>query len=642
MSFRPFDISSSFTNLTKFERGTISYLITSTLTRPTTISPTITCDRRVILQDDFDVASLPIPKPRVITLEPISKRSRVKAKVKSGSLDRVQEVSPPLRLRPLRTSTDATSTTASSIDNHPPQSPASSEVSNASNATNSSQSFQVVNPNGSANGTNVRTNESRSSTNTSKSDNIITATTEVLKAGGLPGDTIPIRISINHTKCVRSMHGVIVTLYRQGRVDMHPAIPLGTGNKGKKPEYEDYYPKSKTGLGGLSLSAGKSSTLYRNDLAQSFAPLVVNPQTMTAFVKTSITIPDDAFPTIIHVPGSMITFRYYIEVVIDLRGKLANTNRSLLPQFNMTSYPNKYADGQPTNWRDDHGAQVTSSWAGNILDTDQIRREKSVVDCLFPITVGSRDSARSSRRAQTHDAQNPGEQYGMGYEQEWTEDQYTEEDYYNYYGYYPDYDSYPRQDTIHQPSAAPQPDLIPPPDLEEQVDEKTRLRREEALLLPSAPPQDENAGPSAAEALAPSAPYLPEEDNHYTYNGSYGIAQLSGTPHSIASAPSVDTIVPNLGSDEQQPDFTVLPDPAVPHPQDDKQELERQRLLQLAGAPPTDDDEGANGGPSAPDRGHAFAPTAPVLTEGDEYSHLITNSHDHADRGGESLPQYRR
>jgi arrestin-related trafficking adapter 9 len=100
---------------------------------------------------------------------------------------------------------------------------------------------------------------------------------------------------------------------------------------------------------------------------------------------------------------------------------------------------------------------------------------------------------------------------------------------------------------------------------------------------------------------------------------------------SATSARSVDTIVPSYS---QMHPSTVNGHPHYPPP-DDKQDLERQRLMAEASAPPADDNEDV-AGPSAP----INAPSAPTLAEEDEYN-AHTFNHDH-DEAGDNLPRYRR
>lgn len=468
-------------------------------------------------------------------------------------------------------------------------------------------------------------NSETKSSSTSTSGKAITASTELLKAGALPGDTIPLKITVNHTK--PNMRGlVIVTLYRQGRIDMHPPIPLRSRNKGKRPEYEDVYPKSRTGLGGLHFSNSSPSSIFRKDLCQTSAMMVVNPHTLTADVRASIRIPEDAFPTMTNVPGSMIEFKYYIEVVIDLCGKLGESR--LLPRISLTSPPQSFTSTHAA----DSGLQVTSNWADNILDTAQLRRGKNIVVCLFETTIGSKDSTRASkkwndvRRAESQRSSKTAETDQPSADSEI----YAENEYYSeQHGYGEWNDNQGQWDE----TQLPPPRFVPPLEPEEEVDEKTRLRRQEALLLPSQP-SEEGGSSAAGDVTAPSAPFIPEEDGLYeNYSMHEGLERsyLERITPSATSARSFDTIVPSYSN--SPPAVNGYHDDP---PADDKQELERRRLMTEASAPPVDedDDEGA-AGPSVP----IGAATAPVVTEEDEYNaHTLHNENV----AGDNLPRYQR
>ncbi|KAJ9296071.1 hypothetical protein DTO271G3_5646 [Paecilomyces variotii] len=566
MEFPPHALPSSI----NFERGTITYMLTATLTRPSTISPVMSCHKRVNMLENIDIAPFPAPKPR------------------------------------------------------PPVSPAPSDVSSSSRLSHSSQSFQVVSDPSSVNGAGKRSSDIRSVA-TSASDKTITATAEVLRAGALPGDTVPIKISINHSKQIRSPHGIIITLYRQSRIDMHPAIPVGQPEEGKKPIYEDIYPKSRTGLGGLSFGTTRSSSVFRKDLSQTFAPLIVDPATMTAQMKMSIRVPEDAFPTITRVPGAMISFRYYIEVVMDLRGKLAASDR-FLPRLNMVSGGKSFSSsGHVVNVSDSNANSVTANWAGNIMDTDQIRREKGVVALVFEVVVGTRDSGRHQRHLAEEElnAVPMSDEDRQEYDNDATpEEEYAQQNYYSNGDYQSHQEDYWRDyptDSVEQPFQSPDHMVVPPPTQpEEPVDEKTRLRRMEEMLLPSQPPGEAAAGPSTAPAQAPTAPDLPDEDELYDYNPP--LPRQAVPPPPILS---VDTVVPG-------PDLAALSGSGAPHPPtEDKRELERQRLIAQASAPEATAED-SRPGPST-----EAAPTAPDLDEEDN----ILNADVGTD---ESLPQYRR
>ena len=562
--------------------------------------------------ENIDIAPFPAPKARVVTLEPVSKRTRSKAKAKSTSSDAA----------PDSTSVDASVSGAAGSDHRPPLSPAPSNVSSSSRLSNSSQSFQIASDPSSSAGTGLRNSEARSLT-PSLGDKTITAKTEVLRAGVLPGDTLPIKVTINHCKQVRSAHGIIITLYRQGRIDLHPSIPVGSSANGKKPVYEDIYPRSRTGLGGLTIGTSRTSSVFRKDLAQTFAPLVVDPTTLTAIVKTSIRIPEDTFPTITRTPGSMINFRYYVEVVVDLRGKLTSPER-FLPRFNLVTSGSNYSpSGKVLNATDANSNAITANWAGNILDTDQIRREKGVVAVAFEVVIGTRDShrrnnqpRRASSAAGSSDLQSSGG-HAQGDGEHWPGDQHSrpngESEYPSPEEHGPQELFWPEYGEEFQPQYQSLGEIVSTPHSEEPTDEKARMRHAEQMLLPSQPPNEAEAGPSTD---VPTAPVLPEDDR---INGYHHLPTPTENtvPQTLTSAESVQTVVPGSSTMSQ---------PSAPG--DDKQELERQRLLMEASAP----DEN---GPSHTNT--ADGPSAPVFH--DEGDHQLVGGNAHGD---ESLPRYQR
>lgn len=593
------------------------------------MNPTLTCRRRVNLLENIDIAPFPAPRARIVTLEPVSRRSKQRGKAKSTSSDATAG--------PDTSSVDTPiSGAAPSVDTRPPLSPSPSNVSSSSRPSESSQSFRIASDPSSSASTSGKNSEGRSVT-PSVSDKTITAKAELLRAGVLPGDTLPITVTINHCKQVRSAHGIMVTLYRQGRIDLHPAIPIGSTAAGKKPVYEDCYPRSRTGLGGLTLGTSRTSSTFRKDLSQTFAPLIVDPSTMTAVVKTSIRIPEDAFPTITRVPGAMINFRYYVEVVTDLRGKITSPDR-FIPRFNMVSGGTTFSpSGQALNPADSNG--VTANWAGNILDTDAIRREKGVISVAFEVVVGTRDSQRGKATKRTSSTAgdstksqtvppasaillNPvdgeewpeispmpnshGEYHG-DYHSDYHGEYGTEE------GYFPeetDWAEYPEE---YNENFQPMDPMVAPAEVEEPVDEKTRVRRHEEALLPSQPPEEDEAGPSTVSMEVPTAPVLPD-DHHLQDYQHVPSPDTSGGPHTVRSAESLQTVVAN-GAGPSEPRTSG----------DDKQELERHRLQQQASAP---QDEPSNQEPSA-------GPSAPVFDEDDQ----LVGGTAHAD---ESLPRYQR
>ncbi|KAF2266340.1 hypothetical protein CC78DRAFT_459377 [Lojkania enalia] len=629
-----------------FERGTISYMLTCTLTRPTTISPITSCDTKVYLMDVIDIAPVPEPKPRVISLEPISRRARTKSVRRRPTITEIKHGSD---------NTDSTRNgrvselNSVAEESDTPGSPAPSDVSfesQFSSGNGSGTEYGIRSVNTTTEGT-TSINGSR----TTFKGKIITATIDVLKGGFLRGDHIPIKISVNHTKHVRSLKGIIITLYRQARVDMHPALPVAPNSKGDKTKSEDYYPKSKTGLGGLSLSSAGSSHLFRKDLSQSFAPLFIDPRTLTAEVKCAVRVPDEAFPTISNVPGAMISFRYFVEVVVDIQGKLTGLDR-IFPNTGLVSVGNTPVSGQ----NNDATGGMFSTWGGSFADTDSIRREKGVISCVFEVVIGTKDSERNGKKKkkQQQQQQQPQETervsqegvheipFGPG-EESYPQDRYDQNyygydengQYYDEYGYGDGYGDY-YNNLAYQETDASQPPYVPPSNAqqEEGLSEKDRLRRAEARLLPSQPPGTGPSSLSTQPSIPPSAPILPEDDDpNPPYFPSEPSLSSSVAPHptqSPTSDPNHAKPLPPLPPLSPAPGYFPPPSSSSAHvePTDDKQELQRRRLELERSAPPDNPDGVA--GPSAPTErmgGLPLAPSAPVLDEGDE---------------GEGLPAYHR
>lgn len=524
-----------------FERGTVSYMLTATLTRPTTISPTTSCDTKVYLIDTIDIAPIPIPKPRVISLEPISRRSRAKSSRKRPVTATTEVPAPP---RTPNGSEAAQHATASTVNGSPEQSeglrsPSPSDVSFESQMSsgNSGTEYGVRSVHTAADGF------SQYGSRTTLKGKTITASIDILKGAFLRGDQIPIKVTVNHTKHVRSLKGIIITLYRQARVDMHPALPVAPNSKGDKTKSEDYYPKSRTGLGGLSLSSAGSSHLFRKDLCQSFAPLFVDPRTLTAEVKCTVRVPDEAFPTISNVPGAMISFKYYVEVVVDIQGKLTGLDR-MVANAGLVNVPSANG-GSSGAGRDDAAGSMFSTWGGNFVDTDQIRREKGIVTSLFEVIIGTKDSDRNGKRKQTTQEERTENQENQNGVHEipptHSDEANTEQEYQDYYGYdengqYYDYDydpAYYQVPGYEQYSTAGASYQDPPPSHvqeEQQLSEKERMRRAEARLLPSQPPTGEGSSPpphTAQQGIPPSAPTLPEDDDPHS---PYSAGSSSRTP----------------------------------------------------------------------------------------------------------------
>ncbi|EGP86204.1 uncharacterized protein MYCGRDRAFT_73804 [Zymoseptoria tritici IPO323] len=601
-----------------FERGTVSYMITATLTRPTTMSPTIRCDHKVYLLERIDISHLYPPKPRTITLEPVSRKKRLKPQVKkvvdsSGkSIKGDSNVHSSEQER--RGSHTSSALSSSAIVEVNRQSPNPSDLSIDGPV---SSGGPVSHPGSHANSRlsqlDSEATSPRSSDENRAEKRTITATVESLSGGCLRGDTTSIKVHVDHTKHVKSLHGVIITLYRQARVDMHPAIPLGPSEKGKERKFEDYYPKSVSGLGGLSLSGAGSSHVFRKDLSQTIMPLIIDPNTLTAEVTGKVNIPEEAFPTISTVPGAMISFRYFIEVILDIQGKLSSHDRNLGNLGGLASTIVQGPEADPIDRR--HGSPV--------IDTSAVRRNMGVVACTFEIIIGTRDSARrkGKQKAEPLPVPDPNAQakneadtqagatphaadHGNG--EYWYDESngFYDQEYYGADQYAPGYFGN---------GSYTMPPPIPIPEIEDdsQLPEKERLRRAEARLLPSMPPGADQPGSTPAH-MPPSPSYEPHN------------IPLPRTPlYESQDAPTPSYEPPNASTPSYGFPSTPTPIPSRHGPTDDKKELQRRQLELEASAPPQDDDASESG--PAP-RDHDAAPTAPVLSETEEAMLGLGNS----------------
>ena len=81
-------------------------------------------------------------------------------------------------------------------------------------------------------------------------DKTISATVEVSKGGFVPGDTVPVRISIRHNKHMKSMSGIIVTLFRQGSIELSPSpSAFDEVQENQLMETNKVMPRARIGLG---------------------------------------------------------------------------------------------------------------------------------------------------------------------------------------------------------------------------------------------------------------------------------------------------------------------------------------------------------------------------------------------------------
>jgi len=198
-------------------------MITATLTRPTTIAATTTCDRRVTLSQLIDIGLLPPPRPRAIFLEPISKRSRrKKAAAVEKSTSTISEANDVAsEADSVDRSVAADDTAREGQADHRSQIPSDmrSEISGESGRSASTAVSRLD----LAQLSQVGSAMTPAAKQQVVDDKTITATITLIKGGCLPGDSVSVKIMVQHIKRVKSMTGVIVTLFRQGKMDTSPS-----------------------------------------------------------------------------------------------------------------------------------------------------------------------------------------------------------------------------------------------------------------------------------------------------------------------------------------------------------------------------------------------------------------------------------
>ena len=267
----------------------------------------------------------------------------------------------------------------------PPKSPVRSEHSSDTRPS-SENSRSVADSTAQSSITNVTALTSPPPSVNDKEKRQFTGSITIPKSGFIRGDVVEIKVNIKLTKLVKSLHGLIVTLFRQTRVDT----------------YSNIRPRDVDGAGGVarrlppifradvrSLSNRGDYHLFRKDLAQSFAPIIINPETMCAEARASLRVPDDAFPTIANVPGAIIGFRYMIEVLVDMKGKLARLER-FLPPPTTVSVQGVGGDAGAA------GAHATM-YGMHPINTDDIRAQTAVYHERLDVLIGTRDSSRTSK-----------------------------------------------------------------------------------------------------------------------------------------------------------------------------------------------------------------------------------------------------
>lgn len=502
------------------------------MTRPAA-NPTISCSTRISLMDTIDIARYPPPKPRIIKLEPVSRHrpsKRVAAPHRSPSPSPSAAAAAGATAR-----RGSCCSTPSSSTGHLPASFAGTASSIPAAISTAASTATLPHPSG--DGGSWKQHHK-------KSKGPIIAVVELLNSGALRGENVAVKITIQHTKRIKSLHGIIITLMRQTRFD-----PFGNIDDPDGPDdWGDVMGKLKMGI----------ASTFRKDLSQTICPILLDPDSLTAVVRATLRVPEDAFPTITNVPGGAVEFRYWVEVVMDLGGKLDHRSDLFCAATPVFPTPTSLKGGDLLLLKAAAGAGALG--AGRALDgmveTEHVRRrEKSVVACKFEVVVGTVDSV--GRKGRLRPAAIPPPQppppppphvpEAPQYDPRWQHQQHQPHHSHHHHSHHHSHHQHHHGGAggpLHWQQPPPVDDIPP-------ADEKMRLRLAEERLLPSAPA---NGGPSSSSLPPPPPP-------------SSSAAPSAPPLEALTSAPPPELMMPVAG-------------------EIDKAELERRRLLAEESAPP--------------------------------------------------------
>lgn len=314
-----------------------------------------TAEKTINLISPIDVSVLPPPKPKRLIIRDPRKPRR---------LSRTQSSTSTINTQSTTSSGDSTSVHSTTNDTH------------ATTPTVPGTPLATLNSN--SNSTPVANDGTSSKCNSNHVETIKVAL-EIPQRGYIRGESIPVKISINHLKKVQDLNGIIVTFVRVCRLD--------------------------NGTDGFLES-------FRKDLQQGVLPLYVDPVNLQSEINTSVRIPPDAFPTIVGCP--LVSFQYFIEVLVNLSGKSVDVHSS----NNHTNAPNLLdssgdnLSGTPTEIDKFH--LNTNSGRSAFINTDRFKRSKKFVQLTTEIIVGTHRLERipdnissRSRRSSSHSVQIP-------------------------------------------------------------------------------------------------------------------------------------------------------------------------------------------------------------------------------------------
>lgn len=217
---------------------------------------------------------------------------------------------------------------------------------------------------------------------------------EIPQRGYLRGELIPIKFNLSHLKKIQDVNGIIITFVRVCRLDNGP----------------DGFFES-----------------FRKDLQQSVIPLYVDPYTFQLEINTSVRVPADAFPTISGCP--LVSFQYFIEVLINLSGKsvsldnnehaknsttvkseesahlfdgnsATSTNSNSLSHSNLDLLNSSNSNGDfKFKFNFNVTSPINQTERSGYINTDKFKRMKKFIQITTEVIIGTHRSNEASENA---------------------------------------------------------------------------------------------------------------------------------------------------------------------------------------------------------------------------------------------------
>lgn len=309
-------------------------------------NPSYTSEKLINLINPIDVSTLPRPKPKRLIL-----------KDPRGNLTKDKKL---LRTQSSTSTINTVHTFGTMSSNNLDQ----NSINEQSSHTNSTELGQ---------------HHDRLTLSVNKSPSTIKVILDIPQRGYLRGESIPVKLTINHLKKIQDLNGIIITFVRVCRLDNGPDGVVES---------------------------------FRKDLQQTVLPLYVDPVTLNSEVKTSLRVPPDAFPTITGCP--LVSFQYFIEVLINLSGRSVNVDPDLVADRHLPDTNNNIQQPQQKNTTSIESFQFNFTSTiqnqkdrSTFINTDRFKRSKKFLQLTSEICIGTHRLQPEDEEAQTLSSTEP-------------------------------------------------------------------------------------------------------------------------------------------------------------------------------------------------------------------------------------------